>query len=110
MPGFKRFETAAVTIRGIELAERIKKGQFKTDRLAGRPKRLRRFGLSSLLPNKLSRPAEAHNHVHQKLCTGADRLWDGMMRYQALIREAYPKMGTAPARADRSKKRIRQPM
>lgn len=71
MPGFKRFETAAVTIRGIELAERIKKGQFKTDRLAGRPKRLRRFGLSSLLPNKLSRPAEAHNHVHQKLCTRA---------------------------------------
>jgi transposase-like protein len=28
MLGFKRFETAAVTIRGIELAEKIKKGQF----------------------------------------------------------------------------------
>jgi transposase-like protein len=26
--GFKRFETAAVTIRGIELAEKIKKGQI----------------------------------------------------------------------------------
>ena len=26
----KRFETAAVTIRGIELAEKIKKQQFKT--------------------------------------------------------------------------------
>jgi hypothetical protein len=28
MLGFKRFDTAAVTIRGIELAEKIKKQQF----------------------------------------------------------------------------------
>jgi hypothetical protein len=28
MLGFKRFETAAVTIPGIELAEKIKKQQF----------------------------------------------------------------------------------
>jgi putative transposase len=28
MLGFKRFETAAVMIRGIELAEKIKKHQF----------------------------------------------------------------------------------
>jgi transposase-like protein len=28
MLGFKRFETASVTIRGIELAEKIKKQQF----------------------------------------------------------------------------------
>jgi transposase-like protein len=28
MLGFKQFETAAVTIRGIELAEKIKKEQF----------------------------------------------------------------------------------
>ena len=28
MLGFKRFETATVTIRGIELAEKIKKNQF----------------------------------------------------------------------------------
>ena len=28
MLGFKRFETAAVSIRGIELAEKIKKNQF----------------------------------------------------------------------------------
>ena len=28
MLGFKRFDTAAVTIRGIELAEKIKKNQF----------------------------------------------------------------------------------
>ena len=30
MLGFKRFDHAAVTIGGIELAEKIKKGQFKT--------------------------------------------------------------------------------
>jgi transposase-like protein len=35
MLGFKRFETAAVTIRGIELAEKIKKQQFSLKPLAG---------------------------------------------------------------------------
>jgi hypothetical protein len=30
MLGFKRFDHAAITISGIELAEQIKKGQFKT--------------------------------------------------------------------------------
>jgi hypothetical protein len=31
----KRFDNAAVTISGIELAEKIKKGQFKTGKLGG---------------------------------------------------------------------------
>jgi hypothetical protein len=35
MLGFKRLENAAVTISGIELAEKIKKGQFKTNKLGG---------------------------------------------------------------------------
>ena len=35
MLGFKRFDNAAVTISGIELAEKIKKGQFKTSKLGG---------------------------------------------------------------------------
>jgi transposase-like protein len=35
MLGFKRFETAAVTIRGIELAEKIKKQQFNLKPLIG---------------------------------------------------------------------------
>ena len=35
MLGFKRFDNAAVTISGIELAEKIKKGQFKTGKLRG---------------------------------------------------------------------------
>ena len=30
MLGFKRFDNAAVTISEIEVAEKIKKGQFKT--------------------------------------------------------------------------------
>ena len=33
--GFKRFDNAVVTISGIELAEKIKKGQFKTGKLGG---------------------------------------------------------------------------
>ena len=37
MLGFKRFETAAVAIRGIELAEKIKKGQFQVSGLTGKP-------------------------------------------------------------------------
>ena len=35
MLGLKSFATAAVVIAGIELAERIKKGQFKTGKLGG---------------------------------------------------------------------------
>jgi transposase-like protein len=36
MLGFKRFDYAAVTISGIELAEQIKKGQFKTGKFGKR--------------------------------------------------------------------------
>jgi transposase-like protein len=36
MLGFKRFDHAAVTIGGIELAEKIKKGQFKTGKFGNR--------------------------------------------------------------------------
>ena len=35
MLGLKSFGTAGVVIRGIELAEKIKKGQYKMGRLAG---------------------------------------------------------------------------
>jgi hypothetical protein len=37
MLGFKRLETAAITITGIELAEKIRKQQFKIGNLPGRP-------------------------------------------------------------------------
>jgi hypothetical protein len=33
MLGFKQFDNAVITISGIELAEKIKKGQFKTGKL-----------------------------------------------------------------------------
>ena len=36
MLGLKSFPAAAVVISGIELAEKIKKGQFKTGKLGGR--------------------------------------------------------------------------
>ena len=36
MLGLKSFPTAAVVIGGIELAEKIKKGQFKLGKLGGR--------------------------------------------------------------------------
>ena len=35
MVGFKRFDNAVVTIGGIELAEKIKQGQFKAGKLGG---------------------------------------------------------------------------
>ena len=35
MSGLKSFETAAIVISGIELAEKIKKGQFKIGKLGG---------------------------------------------------------------------------
>jgi hypothetical protein len=38
MLGFKRFEAAAITISGIELAEKIRKHQFKTGKLSDRPR------------------------------------------------------------------------
>jgi transposase-like protein len=37
MLGFKRLETATITISGIELAEKIRKQQFKIGNLPGRP-------------------------------------------------------------------------
>ena len=37
MLGFKRFDTAAFTISGIELAAKIRKQQFKIGKLPGRP-------------------------------------------------------------------------
>ena len=44
MLGFSRFETAAVTIRGIELAEKIKKQQFNLKALTGKATNAPAFG------------------------------------------------------------------
>ena len=40
MLGMKRFATAAVVIVGVELAEKIKKGQFKIGNLGGSTARM----------------------------------------------------------------------
>ena len=40
MQGLKSFRTAAVVIGGIELVEKIKKGQFKIGKLGGRAARM----------------------------------------------------------------------
>jgi hypothetical protein len=49
MLGFKRFDTATITIGGIELAEKIRKQQFKIGTLPGRPVATPAFGLLFLL-------------------------------------------------------------
>jgi hypothetical protein len=38
MLGFKRFDTVAVTISGVELAAKMRKRQFKVGKVPGRPK------------------------------------------------------------------------
>jgi transposase-like protein len=38
MLGVKRYKTAAITIGGIELTEKIRKHQFKTGKMPGRPR------------------------------------------------------------------------
>jgi len=41
MLGFKRFDNAVVTISGIELAHKIRKGQFDTSKLSSEKARAR---------------------------------------------------------------------
>jgi transposase-like protein len=69
MLGFKRFETAAVTIRGIELAEKIKKQQFNLKPLTGqgnhRSRNLDR-GPGRL---KSTKPPARQIHTLNKICT-----------------------------------------
>ena len=70
MLGFKRFETAAVTIRGIELAEKIKKQQFNLKTLTGQATTapgiwtavLAAWNLQSLSPDKIH---TLHKNLHQ---------------------------------------------
>jgi hypothetical protein len=60
MLGFKRFDHAVVTIRGIELAEKIKKGQFQdwqARRWQGRVRTMER-GARCLIPIESTDAAE----------------------------------------------------
>ena len=71
MLGFKRFETAAVTIRGIELAEKIKKQQFNLKPLTGQATTLRKFGPRSW-PLESTKPLARQIHTLNKICTRTD--------------------------------------
>jgi hypothetical protein len=55
MLGFKRFNYAVVTISGIELAEKIKKGQFKTGKLVGAEATMSKLWNAALAGRCLSR-------------------------------------------------------
>ena len=63
MLGFKRFETAAVTIRGIELAEKIKKQQFNLkplNRKSDHRSRALGRGLGCIKPEKTTRQTKTN--------------------------------------------------
>jgi hypothetical protein len=62
MLGFKRFETAAVRVRGIELAEKIKKQQFNLKPLTGKSNQ--RSGHLGRCPVRL----ESEKSPRQTLC------------------------------------------
>jgi hypothetical protein len=66
MLGFKRFVTAAVTIRGIELAEKIKKQQFNLKPLTGKQPPLRKFGPRSW-PLESTKPLARQIHTLNKI-------------------------------------------
>jgi transposase-like protein len=78
MLGFKRFDNAVVTISGIELAEKIKKGQFKTGQLGGAEATMSELWNAALAAGCLSRalygPAAEHlvrdQSLHQSLRIG----------------------------------------
>ena len=60
MLGFKQFDNAMVTISGIELAEKIKKWQFKTGKLGGEGDHVRTVerGARCLIPIESTDAAE----------------------------------------------------
>ena len=67
MLGLKSFRTATVVIGGIELAEKIKKGQFKIGKLGGRTRGCRRSGKPLLL----------HDPNHPPSNNETDPIWPG---------------------------------
>ena len=70
---FKRFETAAVTIRGIELAEKIKKQQFNLKPLTG--KATTAPGILTAVLAAFHKPLARQKHTPKKICTRTLRIW-----------------------------------
>src|SRR5215469_7289229 len=76
MLGFKRFDNAVVTISGIELAEKIKKGQFKTGKLGGAKAACQNYGTRRSLPDpdREHRCGRAHAISYlTRVCTRAGK-------------------------------------
>ena len=69
MLGFKRFETAAVTIRGIELAEKIKKQQFNLKSLTEKATTAPEILPRSWSPKICKRLLARQKHTLKKTCT-----------------------------------------
>jgi transposase-like protein len=69
MLGFKRFETAAVTIRGIELAEKIKKHQFNLRPLTGKAITAPEMWTVVLAGLKSAKSFARQKHTLKKICT-----------------------------------------
>jgi transposase-like protein len=62
--GFKRFDNAAVTISGIELAEQIKKGQFKTGKFGKRKATMSELWNAALAARLLRRHSMRHSSAY----------------------------------------------
>jgi hypothetical protein len=73
MLGFKRFDTAAVTITGIELAQKIKKHQFKIGKLSGRPRTAPEIWAAVLAASALWKTAKRRRHPSKRVCTRTRR-------------------------------------
>ena len=96
MLGFKRFDTAAVTITGIELAEKIQKYHFKIGKLPGRPEAPPAiWGSCSrrLRSSKASNAKRIRPHVHKSLHQNPRKVAvTAVKKSQAMIAWAKPKL------------------
>ena len=79
MLGLKSFRTAAIVIGGIELAEKIKKDQFKIGSSADGPQGCQRSGKPHLLHNSIAfnrttKTTQSHraSNLHQNLYRAQD--------------------------------------
>ena len=64
MLGFKRFDNAAVTISGIELAEKIKKGNSRSANSVGAMRRWRTCGTRHSPPEPHSKSLKEPSPTH----------------------------------------------
>ena len=69
MLGFKRFETAAVTIRGIELAAKIKKQQFNLKPLTRKATTAPELWAAVLAALNLQSLLARQKHTRKEICT-----------------------------------------